>query len=250
MNLNTPPPQHQDTPSPHSQTTLSTYSQSSLPSHSQATLPPRSQTSLPPRSQTSLPPHSQTTLPPQSQTTPPPRSQTTPPPHSQTTPLPHSQHDTPIDPTQYDYASTIEDDLSDLTSLNSSQINNLLPGGIQCSITPSYSFSFLEPKPKVRRSWIWRHGIPVTINNKTYWQCNHCSTSQIKRYADTSTKHQIEHLKRHCINEQGPIPVSGEPSIIEQAFGNSLQRIQFNSDLFQSLLLHWIIQSNISFSQV
>lgn len=168
------------------------------------------------------------------------------------TPMPStSQNDPSIDPCLHDYASTIEDDDSDLTSLNTSQINNLLPGApVQQSSISTSSFGFLEPKPKVRRSWIWKHGIPISINKKGYWQCNHCPTNHMKRYADTSIKHQIEHLKRHQINEHGPILLSGQPSMIEQAFGHSAPRIQFNHDLFKDLLLRWIIQSNISFSQV
>ena len=232
-----------DTPPPHSQTSPPPRSQTSPPSRSQTSPPPRSQTSPPPCSETSLPPRSETSLPP--------RSQTTPSPYSPATLLQNSQDNPPIDPSLHDYASTIEDDFSDLTSLNTSQINNLEPTSLRTEFTTSSSsFGFLEPKPKVRRSWIWKHGLSVTINRKVYWQCNHCPPNQPKQYSDTSTKHPIDHLKHHRINEHGQIPSSGEPTIIQQAFGNSVQRIHFNSDLFKDLLLRWMIQSNISFLQV
>ncbi|RPB22507.1 hypothetical protein L211DRAFT_788718, partial [Terfezia boudieri ATCC MYA-4762] len=44
--------------------------------------------------------------------------------------------------------------------------------------------------------------------------------------------------------------VATGPSIIQQAFGNSTPKIQFNSDVFKQLLVQWMVFSNISFRQV
>ena len=162
----------------------------------------------------------------------------------------------PIDPALDGYASTIEDNFSDLTSFNSSQFDDQYTPqseSASASATPSSSFAFLQTRDKVRRSWIWKYSTPATIHNKTLWQCSLCPPSRPKRYADSSTKHQIEHLRsHHRMTKFGQLsPRSSEvPNIIRQAFGNSRPRIHFNSDLFKDLLIRWMIQSNISFFQV
>ena len=183
-------------------------------------------------------------------------NQDTSPTHSQDAPPSNSQESAPIDPSLQDYDSQIDDSLSDLTSLNSAQISEIFNTGsvnTQQTTMTSSPFGFLEPRAKFRRSWIWKHGTSATIHNRTFWRCNLCPSRHAKQYADSSTKHQIEHLlQNHQLNEHGSIPPtgSGPPSIIRQAFGNSHPRIQFNIDLFKDLLLRWMILSNISFAQV
>lgn len=190
-----------------------------------------------------------------------PDSQSSPPPSSSQeqsdAPPQHGfQGSPPIDPNLREYDNRVDDSLSDLTSLNSAQIDDLfVPGSTntQYTITPS-PFGFLEPRAKVRRSWIWKHGTSTTVHNRTFWKCSLCPPRHAKQYADSSTKHQIEHLRTHRLTEHGLIPTqaagSEAPSIIRQAFGNSHPRIHFNIDLFKDLLLQWMILSNISFAQV
>lgn len=109
-----------------------------------------------------------------------------------------------------------------------------------------------EGKVKSRRSWIWKHESPVKVGNKSWWRCNLCPPLTAKMYVDTSTCHQMDHLRnRHRLTKEGRLPAPGERSgLIQQAFGNTAPRIQFNNQIFQELLLIWMLLSNISFRQV
>ncbi|KAG0638369.1 hypothetical protein HOY80DRAFT_1047915 [Tuber brumale] len=70
-------------------------------------------------------------------------------------------------------------------------------------------------------------------------------------FADSSTKNMIEHLQEiHKIGKDGPIPLEHGQVLIETAFGKTRPQVTFNSDLFHDLLLRWIIEIHISFSQV
>jgi len=70
-------------------------------------------------------------------------------------------------------------------------------------------------------------------------------------FADSSTKNMIEHLHEiHKIGKDGPIPLKHGQVLIETAFGKTHQQVTFNRDLFRDLLLRWIIENHISFSQV
>ena len=63
----------------------------------------------------------------------------------------------------------------------------------------------------------------------------------------------IEHLREsHKVGKQGPIQVQLEKGQIqiEAAFGNTRPQIIFNQEVFRNMLLHWIIQNNISFRAV
>ena len=71
-------------------------------------------------------------------------------------------------------------------------------------------------------------------------------------YVDSSTHHPMNHLKvYHRLTGAGRLPAPGQRSgLIQQAFGNTLPRIQFHNQVFQELLLTWMLLSNISFRQV
>lgn len=93
-------------------------------------------------------------------------------------------------------------------------------------------------------------GDSITINNKRYWQCRVCRPGHAKKYADSSTKHPIQHLRTHRLTEYGPMELSTGPGIIQQAFGNSSPKIQFNIDVFKQLLIQWMVSCHINFRQV
>ena len=70
-------------------------------------------------------------------------------------------------------------------------------------------------------------------------------------FADSSTKNMIDHLQDvHKIGKNGPIPLEEGQVLIETAFGKTRPQVSFNSDLFRDLLLRWIIENHITFSQV
>jgi len=70
-------------------------------------------------------------------------------------------------------------------------------------------------------------------------------------FADSSTKNMIDHLQDvHKIGKNGPIPLEEGQGLIETAFGKTRPQVSFNSDLFRDLLLRWIIENHITFSQV
>ena len=63
----------------------------------------------------------------------------------------------------------------------------------------------------------------------------------------------IEHLREsHKVGKQGPIQVQLEKGQIqiEASFRNTRPQIIFNPEVFRYMLLHWIIQNNISFRAV
>ena len=63
----------------------------------------------------------------------------------------------------------------------------------------------------------------------------------------------IEHLREyHKVGKDGPIQLQLEKGQIqlEKAFGNTRPQIIFNQEVFRNMLLHWIIQNNISFCAV
>jgi hypothetical protein len=74
-----------------------------------------------------------------------------------------------------------------------------------------------------------------------------------QRYADGSTRNPLDHLReKHNIGPDGPItagPASYQQSI-EAAFGRLPAEIEFNADIFQTLLLAWIFMNSISFRVV
>jgi len=59
-------------------------------------------------------------------------------------------------------------------------------------------------------------------------------------------------VKRIRLEKNGAIAVQLEKGQlqIETAFGNTRPQIVFNQDVFRNMLLHWIIQNNISFRTV
>ena len=72
-----------------------------------------------------------------------------------------------------------------------------------------------------------------------------------KQYACGSTRHPIDHLRtQHRRTERDILEPDSQNSIIRQAFGNSIPRIQFNKDFFKQLLIQWIVLCHVSFRQV
>src|SRR5258706_15103960 len=145
-----------------------------------------------------------------------------------------------------------EDPINELSQLTPTPLNSsfefessTIPSNqLEDSTTPGPSIiegsgSLWRLRSTPRRSWIWQHGDAVTDNGKRFWQCNLCKRNP-KRYADGSTKHPIEHLKLHRMTETGPMEADTSTSIIRQAFGNSIPKIQFNADVFKQLLVQWI----------
>ena len=146
-----------------------------------------------------------------------------------------------------------------------------------------------ERRRRIRKSWVYfpENGNEyTTIDGKTRWRCARCKlifASHIINYhsiwslvldlrgpdsailtvsvgptkglsvtfADSSTKNMIEHLHEvHKIGKEGPIPLEQGQVLIETAFGKTRPQVTFNTDLFRDLLLRWIIENHISFSQV
>jgi hypothetical protein len=74
-----------------------------------------------------------------------------------------------------------------------------------------------------------------------------------QKYADGSTRNPLDHLReKHNIGPDGPItagPASYQQSI-ETAFGRLPAVIEFNADIFKTLLLAWIFMNSISFRVV
>ena len=61
----------------------------------------------------------------------------------------------------------------------------------------------------------------------------------------------IDHLQEiPKIGKNGPIPLEEGQVLIETAFGTTRPQVAFNADLFRDLLLRWIIENHITFSQV
>ena len=110
--------------------------------------------------------------------------------------------------------------------------------------------SIWDARTSTRRSWIWRHGDSVKEGGKKYWKCVLCTRT--KRYADDSTKHPIDHLRKvHRLTEQGPIPqLDTSNSAIHRAFNTTVPQINFNIDIFKQLLLQWMVHYHVSFRQV
>ena len=70
-------------------------------------------------------------------------------------------------------------------------------------------------------------------------------------FADSSTNNMINHLQDiHKIGRNGPIPLEEGQVLIEMAFGKTRPQVSFNCDPFRDLLLRWIIENHITFSQV
>jgi len=70
-------------------------------------------------------------------------------------------------------------------------------------------------------------------------------------FSDSSTKNMIEHLREvNKIGKDSPIALEHGQVLIETAFGKTRPQVAFNSDLFQDLLLRWIVENNISFREI
>ena len=126
-----------------------------------------------------------------------------------------------------------------------------------------------ERRRKVQKSWVYHSdngGEYFTSDGRTRWRCARCmflspisgaytnSFGPNKRtaatFADASMKNMIEHLRdSHKIGKHGAIEAQLERGQlqIETAFGNTRLQIVFNQGVFCNMLLHWIIQNNISF---
>jgi len=106
--------------------------------------------------------------------------------------------------------------------------------------------TFLQPKPKARKSHIYDkvNGETFMVDGKLRWQpeCNRCTDPLAPRtFAAASTHNAINHLRRrHEIGPEGPI-ISGpspSPLTIQSAFGEIAPKIDFNADIFYSMLIH------------
>jgi len=72
-------------------------------------------------------------------------------------------------------------------------------------------------------------------------------------FSDSYTKNMIEHLRdTHHIGKDGPIEATLEQGqvLLGTAFGKTRPQIVFNRDVFQNLLLGWIILNNVSFLKI
>jgi len=113
---------------------------------------------------------------------------------------------------------------------------------------------FLQAKPKARKSHIYdkANGETFMVDGKLRWQCNRCTDRLAPRtFAATSTRNGIDHLRRcHEIGPEGHIISGPLPSqlTIQSAFGGIAPKIDFNADVFYSMLIHWIATASIPFS--
>jgi hypothetical protein len=67
-----------------------------------------------------------------------------------------------------------------------------------------------------------------------------------------STKNAIRHLLvSHRINQNGDLSsVQLQQQTLQASFGNTLPRVNFNSDVFENILIRWMIICNIPFIAV
>jgi len=75
---------------------------------------------------------------------------------------------------------------------------------------------------------------------KWRWRCCHCLVKHLApTFSDTSTRNALDHLlKAYSITKENPL--GGPPqeeSRIHLAFQNTIPKINFNEDIFQSFLL-------------
>jgi len=115
--------------------------------------------------------------------------------------------------------------------LPSSQHENQYSDSDKATIYPS--------KLKSRCSCVWKHGTVTNRANKIWWWCNLCPPVMAKIYVDSSTHHPLNYLKlRHRMTEVGHLPALGQHSgLIQEAFGNTIPKIQFHNQVFRELLL-------------
>lgn len=116
------------------------------------------------------------------------------------------------------------------------------------------SYNFLQEKPKVRKSHIYDkgNGETILVDGKLRWQCNQCTDRLAPRtFAASSTRNAIDHLRRcHQIGPEGQVasgPTSAQLTI-QAAFGNNAPKIEFNADIFHSMLIHWVTAASVPFS--
>jgi hypothetical protein len=84
---------------------------------------------------------------------------------------------------------------------------------------------------------------------------NHNSGPNIRTavtFSIGSTKNAIRHLLVvHHINQNGDLPpVQLQQQTLQASFGNTLPRVNFNSDVFKNILIRWMIICNIPFIAV
>ena len=63
------------------------------------------------------------------------------------------------------------------------------------------------------RSWIWQHGVSVSVGGKKYWKCK-LYRNNPKRYIEGSMKHPIKYLRSHRMTAYGPLDPTASASII------------------------------------
>ena len=144
------------------------------------------------------------------------------------------------------------------------------------------SNEIFNKRKRMRKSWVYKsenRAEYTTLDKRTCWRCSRCKSSfnyTIDRYflllsviitgsvlgtnrrsaatfSDSSTKNMIEHLRdTHRIGKDGPIEATLEQGqvLLETAFGKTRPQIVFNRDVFQNLLLRWIILNNVSFLKI
>ena len=114
--------------------------------------------------------------------------------------------------------------------------------------------TFLQPKPKARKSHIYHKANSETfiVDGQRRWQCNRCTDRLPPRtFAATSTHNAIDLLCRcHEIASEGHIISGPSPSqlTIQSAFARIAPKIDFNADVFHSKVIQWIATASTPFS--
>jgi len=85
------------------------------------------------------------------------------------------------------------------------------------------------------------------------WSVLGTNKRSVATFSDSSTKNMIEHLcDTHRIGKHSPIEATLAQGqvLLETVFGKTRPQIVFNRDVFQNLLLRWIILNNVSFLKI
>jgi BED zinc finger. len=97
-----------------------------------------------------------------------------------------------------------------------------------------------------RRSWVWLHGSEYfDRQGQKRWRCNFCpNRSTAQTYADGSTSHMGNHLKRiHQVYEEGEIPT--DQTTIETCTKSTIK-----PEVLRKLIVEWIIDRRHAFNEI
>jgi len=113
------------------------------------------------------------------------------------------------------------------------------------------------PSKKCRTGYCWFpcNGIELEDSKGiSRWRCARCTGNLAPSYTGGSNRNINSHPDvTYGINKDNPIgvvTVAAADGTLHTAFANAIHKLQFNRDLFNGLLIQWIVTNNISFRVV